>query len=161
MTRKRIYHRPPGLETHFEQHYRYHSDLQYLVKTLALMNGKFGMFEPQNRTIQKYVQMKREIGVEIVTNGVDFAPINHGNINKTIGTIEPEGAIDFRINLFYTYLDENYSRVPFRNDSYIVHADLKDSILALQISHLDGPRITEVDRIADTIIDEIRRGSCG
>ena len=161
MTRKRIYHRPPGLETHFEQQYRYHSDLQYFVKTLAEMNGKFGMFEPQNLTGQKNVQMKREIGVEIVTNGVDFASINHENINKTIKTIEPEGAIDFRINLFYTYLDENYIRIPFRNDSYIVRANLKDSHLILQISHQEGPRITEVNRIADTIIDEIRRGSCG
>lgn len=161
MTRKRIYHRPPGLETHFEQHYHYYSDLQYLVKTLAGMNGKFGMFEPQNQTGQKNIQMKREIGVEIVTNGVDFAPINHENINQTIRTIGPEGTIDFRINLFYTYLDENYSRIPFRNDSYIVRADLNDSILILQISHQNGPRITEVDRIADTIIDQIRRGSCG
>lgn len=161
MTRKRIYHRPPGLETHFEQQYRYYSDLQYIVRTLAGMNGKFGMFEPQNQTGQKNVQMKREIGVEIVTNGVDFASLNHENINRTIGTINQEGAIDFRINLFYTYLDENYSRIPFRNDLYIVRTDLKDTILTLQISHLEGPRITEADRIADTMIDEIRRGSFG
>ncbi|WP_292486972.1 hypothetical protein [Methanohalobium sp.] len=161
MMRKRIYHRPPGLETHFEQQYRYYSDLQYLLKILAGMTGKFGMFESQVSHKQKNFQLKREIGVEIVTNGVDFEPIDNKNINRTLSTIEPEGAIDFRINLSYSYLDDNYSRVPFRNDSYIVRVDLRDDLLTLKISHHEGPGYTESRRIADTIFDEIRRGSCG
>lgn len=42
--RKRIYHKFPHREVEFEQKYRYHSDLPYLVKVMANMDGKFGMF---------------------------------------------------------------------------------------------------------------------
>ena len=159
MMRKRIYHRFPHREVEFEQKYRYISDLPFLVKVMANMNGKFGMFVTESVTqIGHRIQAKREISVDIVTNGVDFAPLCYENLDSILDTIEPEGIIDFRVSLKYSYLDEKYNRVPFRGDTYLVRAILEGDILALQISILEGSGRTECGRVADTIFDEIRCG---
>ncbi|WP_406657877.1 hypothetical protein V7O62_04780 [Methanolobus sp. ZRKC2] len=124
------------------------------------MDGKFGMFVTESVTQRGHrIQAKREIRVEIVTNGVDFAPLNYENVDDIIETIEKEGIIDFRINLNYSYLDGKYNRVAFRGDIYLVRAILENELLVLQINHLDGQKRTECGRVADTIIDELRRGS--
>ncbi|MBN2489166.1 MAG: hypothetical protein JXA98_09065 [Methanosarcinaceae archaeon] len=160
MMRKRIYHRFPHREVEFEQKYRYTSDLPFFVKVMANMDGKFGMFVTESVTQKGHrIQAKREISVDIVTNGVDFAPLNYENVDSILDTIEPEGIIDFRVSLKYSYLDGKYNRVPFRGDTYLVRAVLEGDILALQVNNLEGPGRTECGRVADTIIDEIRRGS--
>jgi len=158
--RKRIYHRFPHREIQFEQRYRYYSDLPYLVRVMANMDGKFGMFVTESVAQRGHrIQAKREIGVEIVTNSVDFAPHNYENVDSIIDTIEPEGIIDFRISLKYSYLDGKYNRVPFRGDTYLVRVILENDIATLQVNHLDGPSRTECGRVADTIIEELRRGA--
>ncbi|MDW7732490.1 MAG: hypothetical protein SCH66_08685 [Methanolobus sp.] len=124
------------------------------------MDGKFGMFVTESVTQRGHrIQAKREIRVEIVTNGIDFAPLNYENVDEIIETIEKEGIIDFRINLNYSYLDGKYNRVAFRGDIYLVRAILENELLVLQINHIDGQKRTECGRVADTIIDELRRGS--
>lgn len=160
MMRKRIYHRFPHRQIEFEQKYRYHSDLPFFTKVMANMDGKFGMFVTESVTQRGHrIQAKREIRVEIVTNGLDFAPLNYENVDEIIGTIEKEGILDFRISLNYSYLDGKYNRVPFRGDIYLVRAILENELLVLQINHIDGQKRTECGRVADTIIDELRRGS--
>ncbi len=160
MMRKRIYHRFPHREIQFEQKYRYHSDLPFLVKVMASIDGKFGMFVTESVTQRGHrIQAKREISVEIMTNGVDFVPINYKNVDEIIDTIEPEGIIDFKITLKYSYLDEKYNRVPFKGDMYLVRIILENNILTLQVNHIDGPCHTECARVADTIIEELRRGA--
>lgn len=158
--RKRLYHKFPYEDIEFEQKYRYHADLQYLVKVMANINGKFGMFVTES-VVQKghKIEAKREIGVEIVVNGVDFEPLNNRNLDTLISTIESKGIIDFKINLNYSYLDKNYNRVPFRGDTYLVRASLENDVLILQIHRIDGVGRTETSRLADTIIEEIRRDS--
>lgn len=124
------------------------------------MDGKFGMFVTESVSQRGHrIQAKREIRVEIVTNGIDFAPLSYENVDEIIGTIENEGIIDFRISLNYSYLDGKYNRVPFRGDIYLVRAILENELLVLQINHIDGQKRTECGRLADTIIDELRRGS--
>jgi len=160
MMRKRIYHRFPHREVEFEQKYRYHSDLPFFTKVMANMDGKFGMFVTESVSQRGHrIQAKREIRVEIVTNGIDFAPLNYENVDEIIATIEQEGILDFRISLNYSYLDGKYNRVPFRGDIYLVRAILENELLVLQINHIDGQKRTECGRLADTIIDELRRGS--
>ncbi len=160
MMRKRIYHRFPHREVEFEQKYRYHSDLPFFTKVMANMDGKFGMFVTESVSQRGHrIQAKREIRVEIVTNGIDFAPLSYENVDEIIATIEQEGILDFRISLNYSYLDGKYNRVPFRGDIYLVRAILENELLVLQINHIDGQKRTECGRLADTIIDELRRGS--
>ncbi|TQD25399.1 hypothetical protein [Methanolobus vulcani] len=160
MMRKRIYHRFPHRTVEFEQKYRYHSDLPFFVKVMANMDGKFGMFVTESVTKRGHrIQAKREIGVEIVANGIDFSPLNYDSVEGVLDTLEPEGIVDFRIHLRYSYLDGKYNRVPFRGDIYLVRAILEHELLVLQINHIDGPKRTECGRLADTIIDELRRGS--
>jgi hypothetical protein len=67
--------------------------------------------------------------------------------------------VDFRISLKYSYLDGEYSRVPFKGDVFLARAILEGDVLTLRINHIDGPGRTECGRIADTIVDELRRGS--
>jgi hypothetical protein len=127
---------------------------------MANMDGKFGMFVTESVTKRGHrIQAKREIGVEIVTNGIDFSPLNYDTVEGVLDTLEPEGIVDFRIHLRYSYLDGKYNRVPFRGDIYLVRAILEHELLVLQINHIDGPKRTECGRVADTIIDELRRGS--
>lgn len=159
MMRKRIYHRFPHREIQFEQKYRYHSDLPFLVKIMANMDGKFGMFVTESVAQKGHrIQAKREINVEIMTNGVDFAPLNTDTVNKIIDTIEAEGIIDFKIVLKYSHLDEEYNRVAFKEDIYLIRIILESGISTLQIKHINGPSRTECSNVADTIIDELRRG---
>jgi hypothetical protein len=160
MMKKRIYHRFPRREVQFEQKNRYYSDLPYLVKVMANTDGRFGMFVTESVTRRGYrIQAKRELKVEIVMNGIDFSPLNYRNAESVVGTIEPEGMVDFRISLKYSYLDGEYSRVPFKGDVFLVRAILEGDVLTLRINHIDGPGRTECGRIADTIVEELRRGS--
>ncbi len=159
MMRKRIYHRFPHRTVEFEQKYRYHSDLPFFVKVMANMDGKFGMFVTESVTKRGHrIQAKREINVEYVTNGIDFSPLNYDTVENVLESIESEGIMDFRIHLRYSYLDGKYNRVPFRGDIYLLRAILEHELLVLQINHIDGPKRTECGRLADTIIDELRRG---
>ena len=156
--RKLTYHRFPR-NVEFEQKQRYNSDLPYFVRVMAGMDGKFGMFVTESPVQRgKRIQAKREIGVEIVTNGLDFSPLNYENVDGLIDYVEPEGKIDFRINLIYSYLDGKYNRIPFRGDSFLVRAILDGDILTLQVNPLEGSGRTECGRVADTIIEELRRG---
>ncbi|MCL7411802.1 MAG: hypothetical protein P1P69_03655 [Methanosarcinaceae archaeon] len=160
MMRKRIYHRFPHREIQFEQKYRYYSDLPFLVKVMANLDGKFGMFVTESVSQKGHrIQAKREIGVEIMTNEVDFVPLNYENVDTIVDTIEPEGIIDFKVILKYSYLDGKYNRVPFKGDTYLVRVSLENNIAVLQIKHIDGPERTECGRVADTIIEELRRGA--
>jgi hypothetical protein len=158
--KKRIYHRFPRREVEFEQRNRYYADLSYLVQVMAGMDGKFGMFVTESIARKGHrIQARREIGVEIVTNGLDFSPLNYRNVDSVIGTIETEGTIDFRISLKYSYLDGKYNRVPFKGDIFLLRTILEGGILTLRINHIDGPGRTECGRIADTVVDELRRES--
>lgn len=94
-----------------------------------------------------------------MSNGVDFENLNYKNVDQMIDTIEKEGIIDFKVVLNYSYLDGKYNRVPFRGDTYLVRALLENEVLVLQIHRIEGPGRTEAGRVADTIIEEIRRGS--
>lgn len=153
--KKRIYRKfPYAIE--FEQRYQYHSNLSYLVKIMAEMNGKFGMFPVSVN--DNVIQAKREISVEIIGNGVDFEPLNNNTLPSIINTITTEGIVDFKINLIYSFLNEKYNRVPFKGDTFLVRASLEKSILLLQIHRINGFGRTEISRLADTIVEEIRRG---
>lgn len=159
--RKRVYYHFPKRELHFEQRYRYYGDLLYLVRTMAGIDGKYGMFSTESPDREGHIiQARRDIKVHIVENNLDFVHLNLDNVEDLLDGIESEGILDFKITLKYSYLDGKYNRIAFAGDDYLVRtdADLEDDLLTLKI-HLDaGYGRTECGRVADTIVEELRRG---
>jgi hypothetical protein len=69
--------------------------------------------------------------------------------------VKNEGTVDFKVTLKYSFLDDNFDRVPFTGDSFLVRTHLDSGILTMKVHHTDGMGRTECGRIADTIVDEI------
>ena len=94
----------------------------------------------------------------IVENNLDFAHLTLDNVEGHLDGIESDGTLDFKVSLKYSYLDGKYNRVPFAGDDYLVRAHLDGDLLTLKV-HLDaGQGRTECGRVADTIVEELRRG---
>lgn len=158
--RKRIYRYFPRRDLHFEQRYRYFFDLPYLTRAMAAVDGKFGMFSTSSPDFKGHmIQAKRDIFIYICEDGVDFSPLNVDTVDSIIGDIEPEGILDLRISLKYSYLDGRFNRVAFSGDDYLVRVNVESEMLILQIMLEAGPGRTECGRIADTILEELRKFS--
>nr|QNO48084.1 hypothetical protein HKDIPMJM_00002 [Methanosarcinales archaeon ANME-2c ERB4]QNO48646.1 hypothetical protein LENKHJGJ_00017 [Methanosarcinales archaeon ANME-2c ERB4]QNO50138.1 hypothetical protein MOOMDFED_00006 [Methanosarcinales archaeon ANME-2c ERB4]QNO50254.1 hypothetical protein KDJOFGEH_00006 [Methanosarcinales archaeon ANME-2c ERB4] len=157
--RKRIYYHFPKRDTHFEQRYRYYGDLPYLVRTMAGIDGKHGMFATESPDRRGHsIQARRCLEVYIVENNLEFVHLTLDNVEEILGGIESDGMLDFKMPLKYSYLDGKYNRIPFAGDDYLVRANLDGDLLTLQV-HLDaGYGRTECGRVADTIVEELRRG---
>lgn len=144
-------------QAEFTQKYRYKSDLRFLVRVMANLNGTFGMFNTYSPfSHSRRIQAKREIQVEIM-DGMDFQPLGQDNVEEYRSRVPGEGTVDFKLHLKYSYLDEKYNPVPMRGDDYLVRAEQSGDVLILTVNLEEGPRRTESSRIADTIVDEIRR----
>ena len=156
--RKRIYYHFPQRDVHFEQKYRYYEDLPYLVRIIAGMDGKYGMFTTESPDRRGHtIQARRDIEVYIVENNIDFAHLSPANVEGALDGIESDGTIDFKISLKYSHLDEKYKRITFSGDDYLVRVHLDGDLLALSV-HLDsGPGRTECGRVADTIVEALRQ----
>ncbi len=154
---RRTYHRFPQ-KPEFERKFRFEADLPFIVRTMSGLDGQSGTFftdgPDKNGTP---VEAKRFINVEIAQNRVDLLPLNKNTLDLVIRDIASEGTIDFIINLKYSFLDTNYNRVGFNGDTYIVRTILENGILTMQIHLIDGYARTHCERIADTIVEEIKR----
>ncbi len=156
---RRTYHRFPQ-KPELERKYNFKEDLPYIVKTIAGMDGQSGAFITDSPDMRiRPIRAKRSISIEIANRSVHFYPLNKYTLEHVLGDIDTEGTIDFRLNLKYSFLDENYDRVPFKGDSYLVRAQLENCILTMQVHHIEGMGRTECGRIADTIVDEIIRNA--
>lgn len=156
---KRTYHEFPQ-KPEFERRYNFRADLPYVVKTLAGMDGKFGTFITDSPDLKGCtIKAKRSINIDITDRRVNFYPLNNDTLGSVLGEVRAEGTIDFRVTLKYSFLDEKFDRVPFKGDSYIVRAQLENGILTMKVHHMDGMGRTDCERIADTIVDEIKRNS--
>lgn len=144
----------------FEQRYRYRADLSYLLRVMAGMDGKFGMFTTKPAQGDD-LKVKRIIRVDIAKNRTDFTPLNNDTMGRYESGISGEGTLDFKVTLEYTYLDSNYNRVPMKKDSYLVRSQLEDGFLTLGVKHDKGPGLTGSQSIADTIVVELERNSGG
>ncbi len=156
---KRMYHQFPK-EPEFERKYNFKADLPYIVKVMAGMDGQFGTFitdGPDRKATP--VKAKRSINVEITDKSIDFFPLNKNTLNSVLRDITEEGIIDFKVNLKYSFLDENFQRVPFKGDSFLVRTDLEDGILTMKLHHIEGLGRTACERVADTIVEEITKSA--
>ncbi len=154
---KRTYHEFPQ-KPEFERKYNFRADLPYIVKTLAEMDNQFGTFITDSPDLKgRTIKAKRSINVEITDRSVNFYPLNKDSLADVLQDVKNEGTIDFRIALKYSFLDEKFDRVPFKGDSYLVRTQLENGVLTMRIHHIEGMGRTECARIADTIVDEIKR----
>ena len=156
--RKRVCYRFPERNVHFEQKYRYYGDLPHLVRIMAGMDGKYGMFTTESPDRRGHtIHARRDIGVHIAENNLDFAHLSPAGVEDALDGIESSGTVDFKISLKYSHLDEKYKRIVFSGDDYLVRVHLDGDLLTLSV-HLDsGPGRTECRRVADTIVEELRR----
>lgn len=154
---KRTYHEFPQ-KPEFERKYNFRADLPYIVRTLAEMDNQFGTFITDSPDLKgRAIKAKRSINVEITDKSVNFYPLNKDSLPDVLQDVKNEGTIDFRIALKYSFLDEKFDRVPFKGDSYLVRTQLENGVLTMRIHHIEGMGRTECARIADTIVDEIKR----
>jgi len=154
---RRTYHLFPQ-NPEFERKFRFEADLPFLVRTMAGLDGQFGEFVtdgPDRKATP--IQAKRSIGVEITDKSVDFVPLNKHTIDSILRDVTPEGMIDFKVNLMYSVLDANYNRVAFKGDTFLVRTNLDNGVLTMKIHLTDGQARTDPERIADTIVEEIKR----
>src|SRR4030067_1385736 len=154
---RRTYHLFPQ-NPEFERKFRFEADLPFLVSTMAGLDGQFGTFVtdgPDRKATP--IKAKRSIEVEIGEKSVDFVPLNKNTLDSVLRDISPEGIIDFKINLKYSVLDANYNSVAFKGDTYLVRTNLENSVLTMNINLVDGLARTDCERIADTIVEEIKR----
>lgn len=154
---KRTYHEFPQ-KPEFERKYNFRADLPYIVKTLAEMDNQFGTFVTDSPDLKgRTIKAKRSINVDITDRSVNFYPLNKDSLPDVLQDVKNEGIIDFRIALKYSFLDEKFDRVPFKGDSYLVRTQLENGVLTMKIHHIEGMGRTECAKIADTIVDEIKR----
>ena len=156
---KRTYHEFPQ-KPEFERKYNFRADLPYIVKTLAEMDNQFGTFVTDSPDLKgRTIKAKRSINVDITDRSVNFYPLNKDSLPDVLQDVKNEGIIDFRIALKYSFLDEKFDRVPFKGDSYLVRTQLENGVLTMKIHHIEGMGRTECAKIADTIVDEIKRNA--
>ncbi len=154
---KRTYHEFPQ-KPEFERKYNFRADLPYIVRTLAEMDNQFGTFITESPDLTgRTIKAKSSINVEITDRSVNFYPLNKDSLPDVLQDVKNEGTIDFRIALKYSFLDEKFDRVPFKGDSYLVRTQLENGVLTMRIHHIEGMGRTECAKIADTIVDEIKR----
>lgn len=150
----RIYYRFPQ-QIDFERHYGFNGDLKYLARVIASMYGKSGHMEmdttgPNVKRNPDTVKARRDIKVDIVENRLDFAPLSHDTLQKQLPTIPPNGTVDFRFTVGYTYMDKNYDKMSLVDDVFLVRA-VMDKDLTLQIAQTHGQGRTVPEEVANTI----------
>ncbi len=156
---KRTYHLYPQ-DPEFERKFRFAENLPFLVRIMAGMDGQSGEFitdGPDRKATP--IKAKRSIGIEITDRSVDFVPLNKNTLDSVLKDVTPEGTIDFRVILQYSVLDSNYNRVAFKGDTYLVRTNLDNGVLNMKIHLTDGNGRTDCERIADTIVEEIKRNA--
>jgi hypothetical protein len=156
---RRTFHLYPH-DPEFERKFRFEEYLPFLVRIMSGMNGQSGEFitdGPDRKATP--IKAKRSIEIEITDRSVDFLPLNKNTLDSVLKDITPEGTIDFRVILRYSVLDSNYNRIGFKGDTYLVRTNLDKGVLTMNIHLTDGLGRTDCERIADTIVEEIKRNA--
>lgn len=156
---RRTYHLYPQ-DPEFERKFRFEEYLPFLVKIMAGMDGQSGEFitdSPDRKATP--IKAKRSIAIEITDKSVDFVPLNNNTLDKVLRDVTAQGIIDFRVILQYSVLDSNYNRIAFKGDTYLVRTKLDNGVLTMNIHLTDGNGRTDCERIADTIVEEIKRNA--
>jgi len=156
---RRTYHLYPQ-NPEFERKFRFEEYLPFLVRIMAGMNGQSGEFitdGPDRKATP--IKAKRNIGIEISERSVDFVTLNKNTLDSVLRDVTSEGTIDFRVILQYSLLDSNYNRIGFKGDTYLVRTNLDKGVLTMNIHLVDGLGRTDCERIADTIVEEIKRNA--
>lgn len=152
------YHFPSGID--FERSYGYSADLRYLIKAIAAMNGKTGSaeFETAGPDVKRHVdtvRARREVLVDVADKRVDFLPLTPQNLAIVLPALPPNGMVDFRFTVKYTYFDKTFNKATLQNDVFLVRATV-DGNLNLQVAAVEGQGRTLPEEIANTIETQLK-----
>lgn len=152
------YHFPPNID--FERSYGYNGDVRYLMKVMASIHGKSGSMEfdtrgPDLKQHVDNVRARRDVTVEVAERRVDFLQLNPQNLSKVLQGLQPNGTMDFRVTVGYTYVDKNFNRMPLESDVFLVRANV-DGSLTLQVACIKGQGRTMAEEIANTIETQLK-----
>ena len=70
-------------------------------------------------------------------------------------TLAPDGTVDFRITVGYTYMDSHFDRMPLESDVFLVRA-IVDGDLTIQVARVKGQDRTIPEEIANTIETQLK-----
>ena len=151
---ERIYYRFPQ-NVDFERQYGYSADLRYLLKVMASIHGKSGAidFETPGLDVKRHVdtvRARRDVTVEVSEKRMDFVKLTPPNLAAVLPTLTPQGTVDFRFTVGYTYVDSHMDRLPLESDVFLVRA-IVDGELTLQVATVKGQGRTIPEEIANTI----------
>jgi hypothetical protein len=156
---ERIYYRFPQ-NIDFERRYGYSADLRYLLKVMASINGKSGSieFETPGLDVKQHVdtvRARRDVIVEVSEKRMDFVRLTPPNLSAVLPTLMPQGTVDFRVTVGYTYMDSHFDRRPLESDVFLVRA-IVDGDLTLQVVNIKGQGRTMPEEIANTIETQLK-----
>ena len=156
---ERIYYRFPQ-NIDFERRYGYNADLRYLLKVMASIHGKSGAvdFDTPGPDVKRHVdtvQARRDVTVEVSEKRMDFVKLTPPNLTAVLPTLMPDGTVDFRITVGYTYVDSHFDRMPLEGDVFLVRA-IVDGDLTIQVAKVKGQGRTMPEEIANTIETQLR-----
>jgi hypothetical protein len=156
---ERIYYRFPQ-DVDFERQYGYSADLRYLLKVMASIHGKSGAidFETPGLDVKRHVdtvRARRDVTVEVSEKRMDFVKLTPQTLAAVLPTLTPQGTVDFRFTVGYTYVDSHMDRLPLESDVFLVRAII-DGKLTLQVVMVKGQGRTIPEEIANTIETQLK-----
>jgi hypothetical protein len=86
---------------------------------------------------------------------MDFVKLTPPNLTAVLPTQMPQGTVDFRVTVGYTYVDSHFDRLPLESDVFLVRA-VVDGELTLQVASVKGQGRTAPEEIANTIETQLR-----
>lgn len=151
--RKMMYHMFPREGVECEKSYGFGFELLKVATGISLMDRDFDNFRTRlpDHT-ERLVDAKREFEVSVVENNVDFIPIGEADIS----ILGSDGTVDFKFDLYYSHLDDNYNRVPFRGDTHLLRVTVLGGELIIQVHHEKGSHVTSGEELADLVVKWVR-----
>ncbi len=149
---KYVYYHFSDDKSELTREYAFTGGLKGAVGAVVLMDREFDNFQTYRTNPEERIQAKRELRVDVATGSVDFTPIE----NVEPDNVEDSGTMDFRIRMIYSYLNENYSRMPIKGDSFLVRLKLLNDKLTIQAYRSKGDGRTSTEELVNTMIEMIR-----
>jgi hypothetical protein len=127
---------------------------------MSSINGKSGAIEfdtpgPDIKRHVDTVRARRDVTVEVSEKRMDFVRLTPPNLTAVLPTLMPDGTVDFRITVGYTYVDSHFDRLPLESDVFLVRA-VVDGSLTIQVAKVKGQGRTMPEEIANTIETQLK-----
>ncbi|HIH69072.1 hypothetical protein [Methermicoccus shengliensis] len=147
----------PDFPSHadFVKRYRFYSDLTGFLHAMTRLDGTFDTFITESPHMDgRLIRARRDISLRIF----DAKSGGFVHVGELSDFMERDvSSIDLELALSYSYLNERYDRVSFKEDVFLLRADLDMDVLTLRICLVDGLGRTREDMVAQMVVDALRR----